>query len=426
MKLHLIFSLVLIFALPLVDADAQGSQCLYVFGQESLTVYYEVNLDTGLINVHETYPRPPQPPADTSPDGFYTVDIDWEHERQLKLTDNRVGVSVSLADAAHAPSWSPDGLWLAYVRSLSQEEDVTLNLFSIETHETTSVVLTEGPWVGQSDIHWSPDGSRIIALVNSEVDPETWDVYILSAADLRVLNMARTFWQPHLQWSPSGDTFLVYSADQNAHLMTTESGQETLIPVGGSDDIHEFIWSPGETYLLVSDTLNDWLNEFDVVTMQGELVIENVVVNVDYSGSHALLDWVNDNQVLANTSQMETAQSDLTLFDLPGGKGRIIHPQQGHYELSHDRRYAALTSDWTLDQTILLFDLSLDPPAATLTVNPDKAYDNYTWNRDRLELIVLFEDRSLRGYDPTTDTWRDITTIPGDGKMMDWLSCVAD
>ena len=60
-------------------------------------------------------------------------------------------------------------------------------------------------------------------------------------------------------------------------------------------------------------------------------------------------------------------------------------------------------------------------PVENVSVEAD--ISNFIWQRDRLELIVLFDDRSLRGYDLDTGEWREIATLPGDEQGMRWVSC---
>jgi hypothetical protein len=106
----------------------------------------------------------------------------------------------------------------------------------------------------------------------------------------------------------------------------------------------------------------------------------------------------------------QSGLNDLTLFNLQAGQQQVLQHSAGLYAVSSDGRYLAVHAP----NLIRIFDLLLEPtrPVRILSINEPSGH--FIWLDDQLELIFLFPDRLLRGYDFATSEWRSIANVPGD------------
>ncbi|MGH8937953.1 MAG: DPP IV N-terminal domain-containing protein, partial [Actinomycetes bacterium] len=85
----------------------------------------------------------------------------WDGRRSLRLTTSN--------QREHAPRWSPDGRYLAFLSSRDNERELEqLWLLDRSGGEAQRVTALPG---GVSDYAWSPDGKRL-ALIASDPDPD--------------------------------------------------------------------------------------------------------------------------------------------------------------------------------------------------------------------------------------------------------------
>jgi hypothetical protein len=420
--------LLLLLLIGAFSAAAQESQCLEVWDYWSGdNIRHEVNLDTGTV---VSYP-PPARTSNTSPsphansfDGRYTAQLEQNNSLgegfRLTLIDNTVGVSFLLETYSVAFSWSPSSAWLTYIQ-VGDDFSLTLILYNADTGESVAAMLPEGSLSYSASITWSPDSSLLI--VNFEVSGESQSgvIQLYTAPDLTLANSYEmAAFAPYFLWSPSGRYLVAHGGYEGSLLLDTQSRQGYPLTID-SIVMYRFYWSPDETYLVTSHINNDWTDAFDVVNMQGEYLLEDILINAHFDDGIARIAWLDDHRLIANTFIFDTAMSNLTFFDLQTGKQRFLVSRVANYSLSHDQRYVAATGEASYT-TIRLFDFS-SAEVTTNTLNVSTNIDNFIWRVDRLELIVLFEDHSLRGYDLEADTWRDIATLSGEESMMRHIAC---
>jgi dipeptidyl aminopeptidase/acylaminoacyl peptidase len=100
----------------------------------------------------------------------YVSDIwmtSWDGRTTLRLTNTPKG-------SEHAPRWSPDGHWLSFLSSRGESDDANqLWLMDRRGGEAAQVTAIKA---GISDYAWSPDGRRLVFVIEDRDTVETTDV----------------------------------------------------------------------------------------------------------------------------------------------------------------------------------------------------------------------------------------------------------
>jgi dipeptidyl aminopeptidase/acylaminoacyl peptidase len=86
----------------------------------------------------------------------------WDGRRSLRLTSSKAG--------EHAPRWSPDGRYLAFLSGRDDNREVD-QIWLLDRSGGEAERITDLPG-GVSDYAWSPDGRRL-ALIASDPDPDS-------------------------------------------------------------------------------------------------------------------------------------------------------------------------------------------------------------------------------------------------------------
>jgi TolB protein len=142
-------------------------------------------------------------------------DGDWD----LYVMDLVTGEVTQLTDTPEydgAPSWSPDGLWLAYESYLPLEQDGNLEVFIRPLDGSQAPIrLTDDPAADHSPA-WSPQGRTLAFVSTRSGDPEIWLADLDQVAE-RFTNLsqdARSL-EAHPAWSPDGSLLAWSSAPLN-------------------------------------------------------------------------------------------------------------------------------------------------------------------------------------------------------------------
>lgn len=248
-----------------------------------------------------------------SPDGRYVayarIDSSALVPHRLmvaSLTSNEPPVAISPEDPAHRVivndyDWSPDGSRLAYVADSNSDNEYELYTVLPDGtgHTRLSPTLDSGEDV--LELAWSPDGEQIAFRGDLETDGVV-ELYVVSAsggASTRInRSLASTGGVDIFAWAPDGSR-LAYTADhatQNEdHLFTVQPDGSAHVAV--SDDLSTdidvtgFIWSPDAAQLaFTADKRTDGVFELFVVDADGT---DNRHVGADMpsDGDVAMLAW---------------------------------------------------------------------------------------------------------------------------------------
>lgn len=163
--------------------------------------------------------------------------LDLETGDQTRLTDT--------ADYEGAPTWSPDGLWVAYERYTG----TGLDIYILPTNDSSAepIRLTDDPGMDRSPA-WSPQGREIAFVSSRSGDEEVW-LARLDNVDDRYENLSQstTTRESFPTWSRDGnDLAWVTERDGNRQLALWNPG----VPFGPIAKGDFAAWSPDGTVLL--------------------------------------------------------------------------------------------------------------------------------------------------------------------------------
>jgi TolB protein len=165
----------------------------------------------------------------------------------LELTTGEVLQITDNAEYEAAPSWSPDGLWLAY-ESYSPEMDGGLDIY-IRSLEGGNPIRLTSEGAADHTPAWSPQG-RIIAFVSDRSgEAEIWLADLDKVGEERFTNISRslTSSEAYPAWSPDGSK-LVWAADENGYRGLYLWDSSTLAETGGKPAYigngDRPVWSP--------------------------------------------------------------------------------------------------------------------------------------------------------------------------------------
>lgn len=404
---------------------AQVEECLEIWEMWSDDTRHEVNLDTGTVTTYES----PYASGSTSaywhsPDRRYTYNLEPQGLglQHLTLTDSATGDTILLSEIVSSRIyWSEDSQWLAYIEQIRQPDtinDFHLTVYNVETTQTASVQLHSGR-MGVLNLAWSPDASQIAIAYTAYGAEDDTKLSVYSVPQLTLTHTFEAAWTSGtLVWSPSGRYLGVSRENEEATLIDTLTAEMYTLALEKLST-YQFAWSPNEHHVLIYFDSNIFYNEYNIMTTTGDIVLEDIFAKGAV--------WIDDDQMLFSV-WMESGASELMLFNLQTGERHRILPNIGHYDVSPDNHYVAtqrsnVRNSSENPRVIQFFDLTQSDNLPVFRLTLDTTYQNFIWRTNSLELIILFTDRSLRGYNFETREWRSIATIAGDERGMQLVPC---
>ena len=150
-----------------------------------------------------------------------------------------------------APSWAPDGQWLAYESYQGEQLEILIQSISAPAEP---IRLTDYPGADHSPA-WSPRGRQIAFVSNRSGEAEIWLADLDQAADTRFTNLSHNplGGEYHPAWSPDGSA-LAWSSDLDG--VRTLVVQPVLQPAEGGTPA-----SPSERWSVGSGDWTAWSND---------------------------------------------------------------------------------------------------------------------------------------------------------------------
>jgi hypothetical protein len=315
--------------------------------------------------------------------------------------------------------WSPDGLWLTRIQGASRQATrFELILYNVIT-AAEMLYSFESP-VSEASFAWSPTGLQIALAVKTDIVPEYSAISILSAPELDVVGAVSPLLERiELFWSPTGQSLLLSARDSADFMLVNVAVQPlTVAEIRLGTHAPRYVWSPDATYLTVYYGPGDHATSFALLNRQGEIRADNVYVpssQYDFVARHW---WIDAHHLLIN--EWVDGFDTLILLDArTGTRQTLFNP------------FAGL---WVDGKRIALIPATLSPsyevlPEVQFYVWTDEQFtlvrtvplpnerQSMLWRADSSELLILFEDETLKMYNYEAETWRLITTLPVDA---DW------
>jgi TolB protein len=146
-----------------------------------------------------------------------------------------------------APSWSPDGRWIAYAHTAGTVESADrAGIYVIDAQGGPPVHILTGDY-GYPD--WSPDGGRlVINAVNGR-----WGIFTITATGDSLTKLTSA-WGYAAKWSPDGSTLAYQTYDRTQvyrmWLMAGDGTGARKLNPAGTESWFEPDWSPDGRRLL--------------------------------------------------------------------------------------------------------------------------------------------------------------------------------
>jgi len=119
----------------------------------------------------------------------------------------RMNLTNTLDEEEYEPAWSPDGIKLAFSSEELGPRPRPRDIYVMNADGTGKMSLTNTPSETEADPAWSPDGTKLaFTSVRLQEGPLLYDIYVMNADGSGRINLTNT---PHeheseLTWSPDG------------------------------------------------------------------------------------------------------------------------------------------------------------------------------------------------------------------------------
>lgn len=309
----------------------------------------------------------------------------------LFLTDENGANPVNLTnqgDAITSFTWSPDGEWIAYSRSVNQQE----NIFVMDTSGKQVTQLTNAPGMLWRELAWSSHG-KWIAATGALVDhpKDTWLYLIpLKGGEPQKLFTWTGIRSP--AWSPAESDYLLFSnpgQPNNGELMIHAITQmnsvvfEFPLPINGKEQpgrVGSYSWSSQGTLAYIDQDLAQKDGTFTgnarakisllaLDDLKGSTTTPKVLVDNLPAGKVRSLSWSPDEKVLAFTISGDQLDClSLNLVDVAQA-GRIVKIPD--FCLSSSSAPA-----WTADGRLLVLDQKENRSLQMVVLSVSKILDD--------------------------------------------------
>ncbi len=186
---------------------------------------------------------------------------------QLTISDQR----------QRSPAWSPDGKWIAYVTDFNGDEQ--WDVFLVSPANGRVVNLTNTPYIAEMDPAWSPDGRWVAFSVKPRLS-STYEIDAINVLTKAVKHLttgtARQYSNYRPRWSPDGK-WVAYTRehasgkDSSVFVVEVATGKSTdLTPHTGEQTFTVTDWSPDGKKLLITTNAGGYDNVglLDIATKQ--------------------------------------------------------------------------------------------------------------------------------------------------------------
>jgi len=216
--------------------------------------------------------------------GLYIMNIDGSNQ---KLLTSSTSEKIGLGDFSWL-SWSPDGKKIVFVNYASNKGS-DLSIISVD--ELNQFKLTDTPNIDEFTPSWSPNGLKI-AFFREQ------GLFVIDSDGSNEVEIAKnTSWRNSLSWSPDGSKIAFWGSGSLLYdeifIADLKSSDMTQLTENNNKDMYP-VWSPDGTKIAFVSSRYQGLNEIFIMKPDGNNVqkISNITDRLEYLSD---LLWSSDN-----------------------------------------------------------------------------------------------------------------------------------